>query len=69
MDNQNQVNTELITEYVWKNSLTKKEFCEQCKICMSTYYKIMQGKDLSIRTLFKVARGMNIPIHQLFKKP
>jgi len=69
MENQNQVNIELISDYIKTNSLTKQEFCERCKICKTSYYKIMQGKDCSIKSLFRVARGMNIPIHKLFVKP
>ena len=31
------LNVEIIEEYIRNNGLTKRSFCEQCKISISTY--------------------------------
>ena len=63
----NKLNINLIFEYLNKNNLTKTEFCRQCKISRSTFYKIINGKDFQIIALFKMAKVMNIKPYQFFE--
>ena len=60
------VNFDILTKYISDNHLTVKEFCKHCKISMSTYYKIKQGKDFRLIALFKIARVMKMQMYQLF---
>lgn len=62
------MNVNLITEYIAANQLTVKEFCKQCQISTSTYYRIMSGKDCNLLSLFHIAKAMNIPLQQFFIK-
>ncbi len=61
------VNTKLISDYIKNNNLTKKEFCKQCNISKSTFYKIMAGKNYYLIALFKIAKKMGVKIHYLIK--
>ncbi len=60
------LNIQIIEKYIKTNNLTKKEFCKQCNISTSTFYRIMQGKDFNLLSLFRIAKKMNVPIHQFF---
>ena len=60
------LNIKLIIEYIEKNSLTRKEFCQQCKISISTFYRIINGKDFRLDALFKIAKIMNLKLYQFF---
>ncbi|MBD5100703.1 MAG: helix-turn-helix transcriptional regulator [Clostridiales bacterium] len=60
-------NSQLIIAYIENNNLTKKEFCQQCKISISTFYKIINGKNINLISLFKIAKIMNVPVHMFFK--
>lgn len=46
------LNTKIIEEFMAENRLTKNEFCTRCKISVATYYRIMQNKDVNLRSLF-----------------
>ena len=59
----NIINTDIILEYIKINGFSKKEFCKQCQISVSTFYRIMQGRDFNLVSLFKIARKMNVPAH------
>ena len=37
------LNVEIIEEYIRNNGLTKRSFCEQCKISISTLYRIQNA--------------------------
>lgn len=63
----NEVNVSIISNYISQNHLTIRKFCEECKISVSTYYKIMQGKDVKLIYLFRIAKYMNLDIWQLFE--
>lgn len=56
------VNANLFSEYIQNNRLTVKEFCKQCKVSLSTYYRIIQGKDFNLISLFRIARKINVPV-------
>lgn len=59
-------NTKIIEEFMAENRLTKKGFCTRCKISVATYYRIMQNKDVNLRSLFKIAQTMGVPINTPF---
>lgn len=61
------LNVEIIEEYILNNGLTKRSFCEQCKISISTLYRILRKKQCYLISLFKIARTMQIEIYCLFK--
>ena len=61
------LNINLIFEFLNKNRLTKTEFCRQCKISPSTFYRIIKGKDFRLDALFKIAKIMNLKLHQFFE--
>ena len=61
------VKTDLITNYIKENNLSKTSFCKICKIAPSTYKKILDNDtNFGIVALFKIARVMNIPVCKLF---
>ena len=63
----NKVNVKIIVEYLKENNLTRKEFCRQCRISTSTFYKIINGNDFGLQSLFRIAKRMDIRICELFK--
>ncbi len=63
------INVGLISEYMSKNNLTKKEFCKKCGISLYLLNKIFnQQENANIVALFKIARIMNLPICEFFRK-
>ncbi len=60
------LNVEIIEEYIKTNNLTIKDFCKQCNISISTFYRIMHGKDFNLLSLFRIAKKINVPIHEFF---
>lgn len=62
------INTRLINDYIKDNHLTKKEFCKTCKISVTTYYNIINGKDFNLLSLFRIAKTVGVPIHRLFNE-
>ncbi len=62
----NQINKSLIVKFLKSNNLTQKEFCEQCKISLSTLYKVLKGKNVNLSTIFKVAKTIKIDAFKLF---
>lgn len=60
------INTEIISEYISANNITRKAFCKQCGISTATLYRIMNGKNFYLMALFKIARTIKIPIHRFF---
>ncbi len=38
------IDADLISKYMTHNNLSIKKFCEQCKISLTTYHKIMKRK-------------------------
>ncbi|MBD5632098.1 MAG: helix-turn-helix transcriptional regulator [Clostridia bacterium] len=65
--NSNLINTKIIESYIRENNLTKTEFCRQCKISTSTYYRIINGKDFQLIALFKIAKTMDLKPYQFFE--
>lgn len=60
------VNTQKIIEYIDVNNLTKTDFCKLCKISISTFNRILSGKDFYLATLFKIAKIMQVNVCNLF---
>lgn len=58
--------TEIIEEYIKNNKITVKEFCKQCGISTSTYYRMMSGKDFYLNSLLGIAKKLNLCLHQFF---
>lgn len=70
MDNQrcdNIINVDMILQYIKMNRLTKKEFCKQCQISTSTFYKITRNENFHLIALFKIAKNMDVKVSQLIK--
>lgn len=61
------ININLISEYRQTHHLTVKEFCKQCKVSLSTYYRIIRGSDFNLIFLFRIAKIINVPVHLFFK--
>lgn len=61
------INYKIIEEYITANQLTITEFCKQCEISTSTYYRIMRGKDFTLISLFRIAKRMNRKIYTFFE--
>lgn len=63
----NEVNVELLKNYMKEQGLSKTEFCRQCKISIEVLNKILANKDnFRIIAIFKIARKLNIQIYELF---
>lgn len=58
---------DLITNYIKANRMTRKEFCKQCNISLSTFYKIMRGKNCRLSALWKISRVMHLQIYELIQ--
>jgi predicted transcriptional regulator len=64
----NEINVEMIKNYMKENGLSKAKFCRQCKISMEVFNKILVNKDnFRIIALFKIAIVMKIEIFQMFE--
>ncbi|MCI8596421.1 MAG: helix-turn-helix transcriptional regulator [Clostridia bacterium] len=61
------INVELIKQYIKENKLSVKEFCKQCKVSVSTYYKIINGKNFDLIYLYRIAKRLHLSIHEIFK--
>jgi transcriptional regulator with XRE-family HTH domain len=63
----NEINVELIKNYMKEQQISKTEFCRQCKVSMEVLNKILANKpNFRILALFKIARKLNVQIHELF---
>ena len=67
MHQHNSLNIELIKHFIFSNSLTIKDFCKRCGICVITYYKIINKKNFNMTALFKIAKLIGVPIYMLFR--
>ena len=63
---QDKLNVKIIEEYIKANKLTIKNFCMQCNISVSTFYRIIHGKDFNLLSLFRIAKTINLQIHKFF---
>lgn len=63
----NPFDTDMIISYLKENDLSVRQFCRLCKICPSTYKKIMTEGNCKISAVFKISKAMNIRPSQLFK--
>ena len=61
------VNAQLILDYIKDNNLTKKEFCQRCKVNVSTFYSFINGKNFNMTNLLRMAKTMNVPLHKFFE--
>lgn len=64
----NYVDTIAIEKYMNENKLSKTKFCKTCKISISTFNRIIAGKNIKLIALFRIAKIMNINICKLFKQ-
>ncbi len=62
----NLINIEIINTYIKENKLTKTGFCKKCKVGLSTFNKIISGKNFNLIFLFRIAKTMKIGIAELF---
>ena len=62
------IRTSLIFFYIDTHHITRKEFCEQCGISLSTFYRIINGKDFKIPALYKISKVLDVPLYTLFEK-
>lgn len=63
------INTKLISNYIAEHNLTIVQFCKQCGISTTTYYKVMANEcAFGLNTLFKIAKSMRVQICQLFNR-
>ncbi len=59
--------TDLIDNYLLDNNLTKKQFCEKCKISYQTLQKIYnQDASVSLISSLKVSNAMKIECYKLW---
>ena len=62
-----EINVQRIQSYIRENKLSKKTFCEKCKISYQTLQKIFNNNfNWNIIILFKIARTLGIGIKDLF---
>lgn len=63
------IRTELIELYMKRKGLTKKEFCEKCKISFAIFDKIMRN-DYKCQTagVIRVAEAMEIELCDIYVK-
>ena len=60
------IKTEIITNFIEKNNLSKTGFCKMIKIAPSTFNKIMNNStNYGIVALFKIAKAMNSNIWEI----
>ncbi len=60
---------EKIREYITINKITKKDFCDICKISSFVLNKIMNQKpNFRINVLFKIVKVLNIEIKDFINK-
>lgn len=59
------INIELILNYIKSNNLTNREFCKQCDINESTFYRIMKQNNTDVMPLVKMAKQMNVKVRQI----
>lgn len=58
--------TEIITNFIKENNLTKTKFCQLCNIRLITYEKIFHNKfNIDLNDLVKIAKMIKIEISQL----
>ena len=62
------VDTELISEYMKSNNLTKKEFCRQSGISISALANVLKGNNFTSDTLRKLVKIVNVPYCRIFKQ-
>ena len=55
---------ELIDEFLLKNKLTKKQFCEMSKLSLKTLYKFYHGKVVLTENLLKIVDILNVKVSQ-----
>ena len=62
--------TELITNYMNKNHLSKTAFCKLCRVHPRIFNKIM-AHDLhfGIKALFRICRVLKIEVYEFFIEP
>lgn len=56
------IDADLISKYMTHNNLSIKKFCEQSKISLTTYHKIMKREKVTIPTICKIFQAINLPL-------
>lgn len=64
----NFIDTELISNYIAHNHLTKAEFCKQSGLSIGTLNNILKGNDFKASSLRKLARALNISADKILEK-
>ena len=60
------IDTQKITRFLYDKCWSKFTFCKECKISRVTFDKIMNNaQKIKLTTMFKIARVMNVPVTQL----
>lgn len=62
------IRTSLIFFYIDTHHITRKEFCEQCGISLSTFYRIVNGRNFKIPALYKISKVLDVPFYMMFEK-
>lgn len=61
----NGVNAKLIQNYIKKNNLSQKEFCDKCGIDVGTLNRMMSGTNSRLTSLLKVRAVMGVTLDSL----
>lgn len=56
------INPDKILKYIKDNKLTKEEFCNKCKIDLSTLKEILKGEKVEFSIFYRLAQTMKIDI-------
>ena len=64
--NKNYINIALIENYLKTNNLSISAFCKLCKICSSTYKRIINGENVSVMSLYKMSLIMHVHFSEMF---
>lgn len=59
------LNVKLIQNYIKKNNLSQKEFCEKCGIDVGTLKRMMCGANARLTSLLKVRAVMDVTLDSL----
>lgn len=62
----NDINVNLIKNYLKENKMSKTKFCKLCGINFSTLNKILNNqKDFRVNALFKIAKVLNLQVYEI----
>ena len=62
------IDVDIIKAYMKKHSISRSEFCKQCKISVFVLNKLLCGKtNIRIAAIFKIAKVMGVKVSVLFR--